>query len=1051
MNSLVRLFLLSAATLAAQSLTINQAPSREFGQPLLPPSTAPFQLSSTKENFVEGREMSTPLSIAFDNSVSPPIVYIADTFNNRVLAFKNAANVSKANFADLVIGQNSLQSTTQGGPGTGFSTGLYLPTAVAVDGKGNLYVADSGNNRILRYPTPFSQTSGLLPVDLVIGQKSINSASSPNEGAPVPSAKTLYFYYNQIYTTALAFDSQGNLWVTDPGNNRVLRFPIGSLGAGSTEPSADLVLGQNDFVTAQLASGFTQKTKTSLYQPGGLAFDAAGRLFVSDSGSRVLQYSPGFVTGGGAARVLGVAQVQPGQTTVTYPTNYTLGNGGIFVQGGGSPEGLFTIGNNLFVCDSPQSRIVRYDDPANWPAESTTTFSPPALTVIGQTSFSTGKVNQGGSQPTGSTLFSPAGGAVYNGGAEIWIADTGNNRVVALPGNGSQLFGAATRVLGQLDYIYNASNLVEGRELFLRTSNGAAGGVVIDKSSNPPHLYVADTFNNRILGFKDARLVGTDTRNLLTQKADIVIGQPDFFTTAVNYPSPDPTQLNDSGLSSPIGLVVDANGNLFVADSGNSRILRFPSPFNQSPGALQHANLVLGQTSFNALKITDPTSVTMNTPWGLALFDDGSIAASDLAHNRVLIFKKPSGDFTNGQAAAIVLGQATFSTTASGSGASSMNSPRNIASDSSDRLYVADSGNNRVIVFTRAISASSGTGSAFQLTGLNAPQAVTVSSLTGEIWVTNTNSNQFLRYPEFQTLQLNGATATATLSALGPIAITLDAFDNVIVLEATNRMTFYYPSLSYRHLGNYNQVPMAPGMLAALFLGAVDNSSGNVFTGVGDASAQAYPWPNSLSDVQVQVNGLPAPIFKVVSGLIYIQVPANAPCGCNGEPSTADFVVSRPSTGQILGAGTFAMRQSSPGFFTSNAAGTGQIAALNHDDNYSVNSPSNQVARGKIIELYLTGQGRVPNMPPDGTPPSGAVPIPTPTTVIMNPGPAGALPASDVVYSGLTGFPGGWQMDVTVPNEVPPSNAVTVVVTLYDIQSNIGPGNNRIVTTIAVK
>jgi uncharacterized protein (TIGR03437 family) len=70
----------------------------------------------------------------------------------------------------------------------------------------------------------------------------------------------------------------------------------------------------------------------------------------------------------------------------------------------------------------------------------------------------------------------------------------------------------------------------------------------------------------------------------------------------------------------------------------------------------------------------------------------------------------------------------------------------------------------------------------------------------------------------------------------------------------------------------------------------------------------------------------------------------------------------------------------------------------------------------------------------------------------MNPGPPSALPAANVVYSGLTpSFPGGWQIDVTVPNEVPPSAAVTVAVTLYDIQSNIGPGNGRIVTTIAVK
>jgi len=88
-------------------------------------------------------------------------------------------------------------------------------------------------------------------------------------------------------------------------------------------------------------------------------------------------------------------------------------------------------------------------------------------------------------------------------------------------------------------------------------------------------------------------------------------------------------------------------------------------------------------------------------------------------------------------------------------------------------------------------------------------------------------------------------------------------------------------------------------------------------------------------------------------------------------------------------------------------------------------------------------------MPPDGTPPAGPVAIPVPTTVIIN-GPS-ALPAGNVIYSGLSpSFPGGWQIDATVPNEVPPSNAIVTAVTLYDIQSNLGP-NGRIVTTIAVK
>ena len=1045
MKNLVRLFLLSAATLAAQSVTINTVPTREFGHPMLPPSTSSFTLPSSKENFVEGRELSSPLSIAFDTSVSPPIVYVADTFNNRVLAWRNTSNISKANFADKVIGQTTLQSTNQGGPGTVFSTGLSAPAAVAVDAKGNLYVADEGNNRILRYPAPFNQTSDLLPVDLVIGQRTINSGGIANEGSPVPSQKTLSLFSGGIFTLAMAIDAQGNLWVTDPGNNRVLRFPVGSLAAGTSEPPADLVLGQNDFGTSQLASGFGQKVKSSLYQPGGLAFDQSGRLYVSDSGSRVLQYIGPFVSGQSAARILGVPQVLQGQTVITYPTSYTLGSGGVFT-GGGSPEGLFTIGNNLFVCDSPMGRIVRYDDPANWAIESTSTFSPPALTVIGQTSFTTGKQNQGLTQPNANTLAAPSAGAAFNNGAEIWIVDTGNHRVIALPQAGGQIFNGASRVLGQLDFIYGASNLVEGRELFLRSSVFSAGGVVIDKSSNPPHLYVADTFNNRVLGFTDARVVGTDARTLLTQKANLVIGQPDLMTTAVNYPSTDPTQLNDSGLNAPIGLALDAAGNLFVADYGNSRILRFPSPFSQSAGALQHAKLVLGQPSFTGLKITDPSSGTMSGPWGLALFDDGSLAASDVTHNRVLVFNKPAhSDFSSGQAAGIVLGQSNFTSTASGAGPGSFNSPRHIATDTFNRLYVADAGNNRLLVFTRG--AATGTPSSYQLPNLSAPQGVIVSSLTGEIWVANTGSNQIFRFPEFQTLQNNGPTSTATLTALGPLSIALDASDNLVALEATNRMTFYFASLAYRHVASYNQVPLAPGMLAAFFLGPLDNSPGSAFTGAADASAQAYPWPTTLSDLQLQVNGVLAPIFKVVSGIMYVQIPSSTP-----DSGTADFVVSKPSTNQIVASGTFYMAKSSPGFFTANAQGFGQVAALNADDN-SVNSPTNGVVRGHYITLYLTGLGAAPGSPSDGSPRTQATPGAVLPVVIIN---GTRVDPGDIEYSGLADFAGGWQINVKVPANVPPQAKIPVVVLENDVQSNVGPNGqqtvaNGLIQTITAK
>jgi sugar lactone lactonase YvrE len=134
---------LLGATAGFPQVILNPVPARAIGQSILIPE-------SGNPNLVEGRELYQPQGIAVDNSVSPPIVYVADTGNNRVLAWKNAASFSNGAKADLVIGQPDFFSTAAYGPGTTFSTGLNTPTGLAVR-NGDLYVVDSGNNRVLRY------------------------------------------------------------------------------------------------------------------------------------------------------------------------------------------------------------------------------------------------------------------------------------------------------------------------------------------------------------------------------------------------------------------------------------------------------------------------------------------------------------------------------------------------------------------------------------------------------------------------------------------------------------------------------------------------------------------------------------------------------------------------------------------------------------------------------------------------------------------------------------------------------------------------------------
>src|ERR1035437_2082873 len=276
---------LLGATAGFPQVILNSVPARAIGQSVLIPE-------SGNPNLVEGRELFSPQAIAVDNSVSPPIVYVADTGNNRVLAWKNAASFSNGVKADMVIGQPDFLSTVPYGPGTTFSTGLNSPTGLAVR-NGDLYVVDSGNNRVLRYPKPFSQSGQIFP-DLYVGQPNSNSRAATQPNGQV-SAQGIYTFAISStggsqplvpYIAFIAFDAAGNLWMTDPGNRRVLRFPATAVAKGGGGLTADVDIGQVDFVSAQKPLDPTNVNSPLVTNqfavPAGIAFDAAGNLYVSD-------------------------------------------------------------------------------------------------------------------------------------------------------------------------------------------------------------------------------------------------------------------------------------------------------------------------------------------------------------------------------------------------------------------------------------------------------------------------------------------------------------------------------------------------------------------------------------------------------------------------------------------------------------------------------------------------------------------------------------------------------------------------------------------------
>jgi sugar lactone lactonase YvrE len=107
--------------------------------------------------------------------------------------------------------------------------------------------------------------------------------------------------------------------------------------------------------------------------------------------------------------------------------------------------------------------------------------------------------------------------------------------------------------------------------------------------------------------------------------------------------------ITQKGLSAPLGVAVDAAGNLFVADAQNNRVLEFKKPFSSG----MNASVVIGQSGFT-LNPGATTAAGLVFPDGIALDGAGNLYVSDNVNDRVLEFVPP---FTSGMAATTVIGE----------------------------------------------------------------------------------------------------------------------------------------------------------------------------------------------------------------------------------------------------------------------------------------------------------------------------------------------------------------------------------------------------------
>jgi sugar lactone lactonase YvrE len=351
----------------------------------------------------------------------------------------------------------------------------------------------------------------------VLGQTDFNSGSSGN--AP-------HRFQNP---ESVAIDPvTGKVFVADSGHYRILRFSGAAALLNGSFPEA--VIGQPNFSTTLQNQGGLPgpNTLNFVYQ---ITVDSNGRLWVCDSGNnRVLCFVAASFLGNNppADYVFG----QPDFTTVSPGTTIAKAD---------YPAGI-AVGpdDSLWVADADNNRVLRF---ANISSKSS---GADADQVLGQANFVTDA-----SATTATGMYSPFSLSVDSGG-RLWVADTYNHRVLRFDNAASLANGSpASGVLGQV--------------LLTTSSNGTSADQFLDPygvlAGPDGTVYVGDWGNERVMGFRNAAVVGDGA------SANFVLGKPDFNT---NIGGPSATLTGGV-----VNLALSAAGELFVADYGFHRVVRF--------------------------------------------------------------------------------------------------------------------------------------------------------------------------------------------------------------------------------------------------------------------------------------------------------------------------------------------------------------------------------------------------------------------------------------------------------------------------------------------
>jgi len=589
---------------------------------------------------------------------------------------------------------------------------IEFPQFGGVDGNGNIYIADSFGDRIRR----IGKGTGKITTVAGVGQYGYN-------GENIKATTTA-----MGFPRGLVVNAAGEFWYSDPGNNRVRMVN-----------SADLV----NTVAGNGSAGYSgdggPATSAQVNQPNGLALDASGNLYFSDTGNNVVRMvdssgnihtiagngTAGFSGDGEAATSASLdsphglafdtagnlyiaddlnsrVRIVSGLGTGTVTINTYAGNGGTGQNGNGGlatsaavgfPRGVLVANGTLYIATAGQSQIREVNLTSQ---------------IINTYAGSTSGYDGDGNPPLSSMFVSPTGLWLDSTG-DLLIVDTGNDRVRKVNAAGTTVSTTVGGYVGDGGLATNAC--------FNSPEN-----IAFDASGN---FYVAEGNGNRV-------------REISGGNISTLAG------TGVTGYSGDGGLATAAKINSPLGVAADLFGNVYIADNGNNVIRVVNSSknittFDQDPTIKNLASLttdsagnvysadsgacvvreitpggsstivagVLNGCGYNTDGIS-ATTAQLSQPYGVALDSEGNIYIGDAGNNRVRKVTISTGLIST------VAGTGTcgFSGDTGPATSAELCSPSGVAVDAIGRIFIADYSNFRVrLVSTNGnISTYAGTG-----------------------------------------------------------------------------------------------------------------------------------------------------------------------------------------------------------------------------------------------------------------------------------------------------------------------------------------------------